>query len=226
MGNTESLPLSATELAIMEECTFFTRHEILQVYSKFMSLVVAARRHGANTSTTPMSPNSAEEDVRSGKKRRKSLSKVEFAETEELRSNPFRERIADVFSADGCQVNFDDYLDFASVFSEEAGHDVKSFYAFRIYDSTLSPIRTSYMLTIILNHVDHNNDGYLDETDIRSTLEKIVGSGLSEEDKVTVTQKVIEESDMDGDGRISFVEFEHILQRSPEFIENFRIRVI
>ncbi|TPX43205.1 hypothetical protein SeMB42_g04037 [Synchytrium endobioticum] len=200
MGNSESLPLSPTELQIMEECTFFTRSEILRVYSKFMSLVISYRNAAQE------SAHNAEDDVRSGKKRRKCLTKMEFADTEELKHNPFKERIADVFSADGVHVNFDDYLDFASVFSEEAGYDVKSFYAFRIYD--------------------HNNDGYLDEHDIRDAINKIAGPGLTEEDKKIVALKVVEESDMDGDGRISFVEFERIVEKSPEFVDNFKIRIV
>ena len=104
----------------MEECTFFTRHEILQVYAKFMSVVLAARDAAKEKGTSHHHAHT-EEDVRSGKKRRKALTKAEFAETEELKNNPFRDQIADVFSADGVQVNFDDYLDFASVFSEEVG---------------------------------------------------------------------------------------------------------
>ena len=53
---------------------------------------------------------------------------------EELRVNPFRERICKVFSEDNTgDMSFEDFLDMMSVFSEGATRDVKASYAFRIY---------------------------------------------------------------------------------------------
>lgn len=52
----------------------------------------------------------------------------------ELRENPFRTRICEAFSRDGQgNLSFEDFLDFLSVFSEQAPRDIKVFYAFKIY---------------------------------------------------------------------------------------------
>ncbi|MGH0190005.1 UNVERIFIED_CONTAM: hypothetical protein FKN15_041490 [Acipenser sinensis] len=53
----------------------------------------------------------------------------------ELKDNPFRQRIAEVFSEDGeGNMTLDDFLDMFSVLSEMAPRDLKAYYAFKIYD--------------------------------------------------------------------------------------------
>lgn len=48
--------------------------------------------------------------------------------------NPFRQRIAEVFSEDGeGNMTLEDFLDMFSVMSEMAPRDLKAYYAFRIY---------------------------------------------------------------------------------------------
>lgn len=48
--------------------------------------------------------------------------------------NPFRQRIAEVFSEDGDgNMTLDDFLDMFSVLSEMAPRDLKAYYAFKIY---------------------------------------------------------------------------------------------
>lgn len=52
----------------------------------------------------------------------------------ELRENPFRKRICEVFSHDGKgNLTFEDFLDLLSVFCEHAPRDIKVVYAFKIY---------------------------------------------------------------------------------------------
>lgn len=51
--------------------------------------------------------------------------------------NPFRQRIAEVFSEDGDgNMTLDDFLDMFSVLSEMAPRDLKAYYAFKIYGET------------------------------------------------------------------------------------------
>lgn len=51
-----------------------------------------------------------------------------------VQDNPFRQRIAEVFSEDGQgNMTLDDFLDMFSVLSEMAPRDLKAYYAFRIY---------------------------------------------------------------------------------------------
>lgn len=62
------------------------------------------------------------------------LSRNDIERMEELRENPFKKRICEVFSADGSgDLTFEDFLDLMSVFSEHAPRDIKLFYAFKIY---------------------------------------------------------------------------------------------
>jgi len=89
MGN-EVSAFTESELEILEECTFFNRKEIKKIHRFFRELCNG----------------------------RPYLTKEQFMAIAELKCNPFRERIAEVFSADGQQISFDDFLDFLSVFSE------------------------------------------------------------------------------------------------------------
>lgn len=51
-----------------------------------------------------------------------------------VQDNPFRQRIAEVFSEDGQgNMTLDDFLDMFSVLSEMAPRDLKAYYAFKIY---------------------------------------------------------------------------------------------
>lgn len=51
-----------------------------------------------------------------------------------VEDNPFRQRIAEVFSEDGQgNMTLDDFLDMFSVLSEMAPRDLKAYYAFKIY---------------------------------------------------------------------------------------------
>ena len=52
----------------------------------------------------------------------------------ELKENPFKRRICQVFSHDSSgNMTFDDFLDMLNVFSENAPRDLKVYYAFKIY---------------------------------------------------------------------------------------------
>ncbi len=40
-----------------------------------------------------------------------------------------------------------------------------------------------------------------------------------------IADKILEEADLDGDHRLSYVEFEHVISRAPDFVNTFRIRI-
>lgn len=64
------------------------------------------------------------------------LSHQDITVLEELRENPFKQRICEAFSRDGKgNLTFEDFLDLLSVFSEHCPRDIKVFYAFKIYGS-------------------------------------------------------------------------------------------
>uniref|UniRef100_A0A914HUU4 EF-hand domain-containing protein n=1 Tax=Globodera rostochiensis TaxID=31243 RepID=A0A914HUU4_GLORO len=110
---------TSEQLDEYQDCTFFTKKDILRLYKRF---------HALNPDKVPgnMQGNQA------------SIVKLTFEEVgkiPELKENPFSRRICEVFSEDGCgNLTFDDFLDMFSVFSEMAPLQLKLKYAFRIYD--------------------------------------------------------------------------------------------
>jgi len=48
---------------------------------------------------------------------------------------------------------------------------------------------------------------------------------LSPEEHQQIADKVIEEADVDGDGKLSILEFEHVILRAPDFLSTFHIRI-
>eukprot|EP01137_Pigoraptor_chileana_P019185 Opistho-2@79846 len=172
MGNSQSI-FSEDQLEEYENCTFFTKKEILGIYKRYQDLNIDNRDR---------------------------LTRDQILALPELSVNPFRDQIVKVFSEDGSgAMTFEDFLDLLSVFSEGATRDVKASYAFRIYD--------------------FDGDGYLDKSDLLDTVKCLCGSELTENDMEFVCDKILEESDLDGDQRLSYVEFEHIIARAPDFIK-------
>ncbi|NXT18498.1 CIB1 protein, partial [Syrrhaptes paradoxus] len=145
----------------------------------------------------------------------------------ELRANPFKDRICRVFSTseDGDDsMSFEDFLDMLSVFSDAATSDVKSYYAFRIFD--------------------FDDDGTLDRKDLEKLVNCLTESRLSHAEMeqllcnvrtpspgrghgtvpathssplALLPRQILEESDIDKDGTINLSEFQHIVSRSPDF---------
>ncbi|XP_049816033.1 calcium and integrin-binding protein 1-like isoform X1 [Schistocerca nitens] len=125
----------------------------------------------------------------------------------ELRVNPFGDRICRIFSSshDG-DCTFEDFLDMMSVFSDEAPKAVKAEHAFRIFD--------------------FDGDDMLGVSDLRKVVERLTGpQRLSEQDMQHLIQNILEEADLDDDGALSFAEFEHIISKSSDFANAFRIRL-
>lgn len=73
---------------------------------------------------------------------------------------------------------------------------------------------------------DFDNDGYLDKNDLINTLKRLCGpEQLQVYEMQLVSDKILEEADLDGDHRLSYVEFEHVISRAPDFVNTFRIRI-
>ncbi|XP_052796384.1 calcium and integrin-binding family member 3-like [Mya arenaria] len=189
MGNKLSI-FTEDQLEAYQDCTFFTRKEILRIFRRFREI----------------SPQRVPVNMRDGKSRRVKIPFTELELISELRENPFRERICQVFSEDGSgDMSFDDFLDMFSVFSEIAPRDIKCVYAFKIYD--------------------FDGDNHLSRYDLQQTLRCLTRNGLTEEEISFVVDKVLEEADLDDDGLLSYIEFEHVISRSPDFLNTFHIRI-
>uniref|UniRef100_A0A8C6GDG9 Calcium and integrin-binding family member 2 n=2 Tax=Mus TaxID=862507 RepID=A0A8C6GDG9_MUSSI len=124
----------------------------------------------------------------------------------ELRENPFKERIVEAFSEDGeGNLTFNDFVDMFSVLCESAPRELKANYAFKIYD--------------------FNTDNFICKEDLEMTLARLTKSELEEDEVVLVCDKVIEEADLDGDGKLGFADFEDMIAKAPDFLSTFHIRI-
>ena len=152
----------------------------------------------------------------------------------ELKENPFNQRICEVFATpsevicddeDSSTTNttdslsFENFLDIVYIFSEQAPLEEKIKYAFKIYDE--------------------DNDGYIGRDDLHSIVtlmtkkQNCIGGGdqgskndeyLTDQEITIIADKIIEESDVDHDQRLSAIEFESIVLQAPQFINTFHIR--
>ncbi|MGH0167691.1 UNVERIFIED_CONTAM: hypothetical protein FKN15_052921 [Acipenser sinensis] len=113
--------------------------------------------------------------------------------------NPFKERIVESFSEAGDgNLSFNDFVDMFSVLSEMAPRELKAIYAFKIYD--------------------FNTDNFICKSDLEQTLNKLTREELTPEEVNLVCEKVIEEADLDGDGKLAFADFENMISRAPDFL--------
>ncbi|XP_007948503.1 calcineurin subunit B type 2 [Orycteropus afer afer] len=116
------------------------------------------------------------------------LSVQEFLSLPELRHNPLLRRVIDVFDADGNgEVDFQEFILGASLFSVRGGEEQKLRFAFSIYDM--------------------DRDGYISNGELFQVLKMMVGDNLKDSQLQQVVDKTIIILDTDGDGRISFEEF-------------------
>ncbi|CAL1548694.1 unnamed protein product, partial [Lymnaea stagnalis] len=163
MGNKES-SFTEVQLEAYQDCTFFNRKDILRVFNRFKDLA---------PDMVPYNMTSNE-----GSNLKIPLATVE--NMPELKENPFRRRICQVFSDDGTgDMAFDEFLDMFSVFSETAPRDIKSSYAFKIYD--------------------YDGDNFLGRSDLEKTLKVLTQNSLTSEETKFVVDKVLEETDLDDD---------------------------
>ncbi|XP_036391545.1 calcium and integrin-binding protein 1-like [Megalops cyprinoides] len=187
MGTTAS-QLPKDLLSEYQELTFLTKQEILLAHNRFTELL-------------------AKED-RSSTSQRVPLEKV--LTMPELKSNPFRKRICHVFSTSEAKdgsLTFEDFLDLLSAFSDSATLEIKSHYAFRIFD--------------------FDDDGTLDRGDLEKLVNCLTGetddTRLTPEEMRQLISNILEESDIDKDGTVNLSEFQHVISRSPDFVSSFKI---
>ncbi|KAF1393348.1 hypothetical protein PFLUV_G00038160 [Perca fluviatilis] len=120
--------------------------------------------------------------------------------------NPFRDRIVETFSEDGLgNLSFNDFVDMFSALCETSPRELKTIYAFKIYD--------------------FNRDSFICKEDLRKTLNKLTKGDLTPEEVTLVCDKSIEEADLDGDSKLSFSDFENMISKAPDFLSNFHVRI-
>ncbi|XP_059927153.1 calcium and integrin-binding family member 2-like isoform X1 [Gadus macrocephalus] len=124
----------------------------------------------------------------------------------ELKENPFRDRIVQTFSEDGQgDLSFNDFVDMFSALCESSSRELKTRYAFKIYD--------------------FNRDNFICKEDLEKTINKLTKGELTPEEVTLVCDKAIEEADLDGDSKLSFADFENMISKAPDFLSTFHVRI-
>ncbi|KXN71831.1 calcineurin regulatory subunit B [Conidiobolus coronatus NRRL 28638] len=116
------------------------------------------------------------------------IDKEEFLSIPQISNNPLAHRLLAVFDEDGGgDINFQEFINTLSTFSDKGRPEEKLRFAFRIYDI--------------------DRDGYISNGELYIVLKMMVGNNLNEANLQQIVDKTIREADRDGDGKISFEEF-------------------
>uniref|UniRef100_A0A5S6QEW8 EF-hand domain-containing protein n=1 Tax=Trichuris muris TaxID=70415 RepID=A0A5S6QEW8_TRIMR len=173
-----------------QDCTFFTKKDIMRLYKRFYSL----------------SPGYVPSSMQGGAAGVVAIPYEDIEKMPELKENPFRQRICQVFSADGGgNLTFNDFLDMFSALSESAPLDLKLNYAFRIYD--------------------FDQDGMIGHDDLEKAIRCMTREELTEEEVEFIINRIMDEADLDMSSFLSYAEFEHVVSRSPDFCRTFHVRI-
>ncbi|XP_039438955.1 calcium and integrin-binding protein 1-like [Culex pipiens pallens] len=186
MGAKESSLLSAEQLEDYAELTYLTKWEILLIMDKFL----------------PLEPDEIRKDLHRRIPNRKIMEAFP-----QLKFNPFRDRIFEVFSSGGdTRCSFEDVLDLFSVMSDRCPHRVKAAWAFRVFD------------------VD--NDRQISADDIVALCDRLVGTdpGLHRDEKTCIAEVILEEMDLQKNGSLGEFDFIHAIAKVPEFYHSFSFR--
>lgn len=81
-----------------------------------------------------------------------------------------------------------------------------------------SGLLSSPSTPLFFNSTDFNNDDFICMSDLEKTLNKLTRNELTEDEVRMVCEKVIDEADLDNDGRLSLEDFQHMIVRAPEFL--------
>ncbi|CAB0035904.1 unnamed protein product, partial [Trichogramma brassicae] len=176
MGN-KVATFSEEQLEDYQDCTYFTRKEILRLYKRF--------REMADPGMVPrsMTPHEA--------------SSLRLPLDYLARIPELKVCVCVIENDENLGICFEDFLEMMSVFSEHAPRDLKVYYAFRIYD--------------------FDEDGLVGLSDLERTCRQLVRGALADDEVMTVCQKVLEESDIDGDGALSYLEL--LLKKNSVFVK-------
>uniref|UniRef100_A0A3B3R6S0 Calcium and integrin binding family member 2 n=1 Tax=Paramormyrops kingsleyae TaxID=1676925 RepID=A0A3B3R6S0_9TELE len=115
-----------------EDCTFFTRKEILRLHGRY---------HELAPHLVPMDYTN-DPDVK--------VPLALIVNMPELKENPFRNRIVESFSEDGeGNLSFNEFVDMFSVLSETAPRELKAIYAFKIYGQSLLSLIPCLLVSLV-----------------------------------------------------------------------------
>ncbi|KAI9103294.1 hypothetical protein DFS34DRAFT_608147 [Phlyctochytrium arcticum] len=122
-----------------------------------------------------------------------SLTKEEFLALPQVANNPLAHRLLAVFDNDGSgDVDFKEFISGLSAFSAKGNRTEKLKFAFKVYDM--------------------DRDGYISNGELFLVLKMMVGNNLRDGQLQQIVDKTIMEADLNMDGKISFEEFQKMVE--------------
>lgn len=119
----------------------------------------------------------------------------------ELQEDPFKERIVEAFTEGGRgNRTFSNFVGMSSVLCELALQELKANYSFNTYN-------------------------FVCKEDLERKLARLTQSELDKEEVMLMCDKIIEEADLDKDGKLDFVDLEDVIAKALDFLSTFRIRI-
>lgn len=174
------------DLEVYESCTCQSGAEIMELYEKFVDLggvrekVDASEKvvRGVGADLRVMATGDAEAGKASGRK----VTKAAVCKQSELRNNPFRERLCEIFSTEPMgsetwgDLSFDEFVDLYNVMSPRATKEVKTQAAFRIYDYDGNGYLTAEDIAQLLKQIATTPKGrmLLDPQEIKDIVERVM----------------------------------------------------
>jgi calcium and integrin-binding protein 1 len=212
-------------LSEFERSTFFTGSEILKFYDKFEGL---------------------------GGSLEKSVTSASVCSLPELKHNPFRYRICEVFGDhldDGVEnanaVNMNAERPRSSSQHKDKEHkdkdkDMKDAWGMQNKDSVVLTFANFLQLMNAFSPrasqqvkaywafkiYDFDGDKFINTEDIVTTLATTIGRGhMSAEKLLRVANSVLDEADLDGNHKLSRTEFNRVIKRIPDFMSKFQFSI-
>ena len=243
MGAAESM-FSAEELEAYEHCTCLFSDEIITLQEKFN--LIGGKLAGQKSSKKD-EEISEDEFTEVKAKMSRVVAQEEFAnnpfrcvspppdrsENAALRSArhhscgvllPLADRLCQIFSSEPADspsfgdLGFDEFVDLYSCLSQRASREDKMQTAFRMYDI--------------------DNNGYISSEDLEQVLALLSTAppkdgtdgepkGLLTPDEISsIVSRVMRTCDVDGNSRLSYLEFTKMVERVPQFAANFSLNPI
>lgn len=66
---------------------------------------------------------------------------------------------------------------------------------------------------------------FIGREDLLEATRLLTRGELQQHERDEIVASVLDEADVDGDGQLSFMDFEHVVVRAPDFLSTFHIRV-
>lgn len=136
------------------------------------------------------------------------LSKSDFQNIGGLAVNPLGERIINAFFPDGNEaVDFRTFVRILAIFRPIENEKNKDPNAPEPVNSRANKLKFAFQL------YDQDNDGKITKKELLQVLRMMVGVQVTEEQLENITERTIQEADLDGDNTISFKEYAMSLEK-------------